>query len=263
MNAPAHPFHRSYTDTKTNTATSTKPRAWLPNNPVPMVGRLSRCWLLAYRAPLDLVSRHLPAPLKPLSFGGYGFWNVVVCEVENMRPRKFPKVLGITYRHVAYRIYVRHLNQAGASVEGLYFLRSDCDSPLVAAGGNALTEFKFHTGEITIAENPLATLLEVQATGANGRATINYGHHAKLADDSPFQSVQEAGDFLEYSPHGISVSPRGVEVLPIQRDEAAWKPRVVAAHSDHWDYLTNEETHLEVAYEVAPIDYEWLPAHHL
>lgn len=259
MNASANTLHRTYTET----APRAKAGPRIPNNPIPMVGRLRRCWLLAYRAPLDLVSRHLPAPLKPLSFGGYGFWNVVVCEIENMRPRGLPKFMGITYRHAAYRIYVRHLNANGASVEGLYFLRSDCDSPLLAAGGNVLTDFKFHRGDITIAENPLATLLEVEAKGANGHATINYGHHAKLADGSPFQSVQEAGDFLEYTPHGISVTPRGVEVQPIRRNEADWKPRVVTAHSDHWDYLANEETRLEIAYEVAPIDYEWLPAEHL
>ncbi|MEM1295597.1 MAG: DUF2071 domain-containing protein [Verrucomicrobiota bacterium] len=260
MNAPAHILQRTFAETETDA----KRRPWIPNNPIPMVGRLSRCWLLAYRAPLDLVRRHLPAPLKPLSFGGYGFWNVVVCEIENMRPRGLPSIMGITYRHAAYRIYVRHLNDAGTSVEGLYFLRSDCDSPLLTAGGNVLTDFKFHSGDITIAENPLATLLEVKSKGANGQATIHYGHHAKLAEGSPFQSVQEAGDFLEYTPHGISVSPHGgVEVLPIRRNEADWKPRVVAAQSDHWDYLANDETHLEIAYEVAPIDYEWLPAQHL
>ncbi len=256
MNAPAqkhyptHPAHRH-------------PKRWLPNNPIPMEGRLAKCWLLAYRAPLEEVQRHLPAELKPVSFGGFGFWNVVVCEVENMRPRGFPKQLGITYRHVAYRIYVRHHNQKGDSVEGLYFLRSDCDSPLLAKGGNLVTDFKFHPGKIRIDENPLATLLEVDAEGARGEATITYDRPVRLAEGSPFQSVQEAGDFLEYAPHGISVQKGRVEVLPIRRDETQWKPRVVAAHSDHWEFLENERTHLEIAYEVAPIDYEWLPARHL
>ncbi len=114
---------------------------WLPTNPLPMEGHLKRCWLFAYRAPLKEVQQYLPPELKPISFAGFGFWNVVVCEVEHMRPRHFPEALGITYRHAAYRIYVRHQNEAGASVDGLYFLRSDCDNSLLASAGNALTQF--------------------------------------------------------------------------------------------------------------------------
>ncbi len=233
---------------------------WLPTNPVPMEGRLKRCWLFAYRAPLEEVAKHLPPELKPISFGGFGFWNVVVCEVEHMRPLHFPESLGITYRHAAYRIYVRHHNASGASVDGLYFLRSDCDNPLLAAAGNALTQFKFHLGKIDIRENPVATMMEVDAQGAHGEATISYTRKPTLAEGSPFRSVQEAAEFLEYQPHGISVSARGVEVLPVLRNQARWRTSVVTVSGDHWEYLDQvNQGHLplEVAYELAPIDYVW------
>lgn len=226
-----------------------------------MRGQLHRCWILVYRAPLAEVAAELPPELEPVRFGGFGFWNVVVCEVEKMRPKGFPKPLGLNCRQVAYRIHTRRQNPDGTSFEGLYFLRSDCDSRLISSAGNALTEFKFHLSDIGIHENPVATMLSVDAPGASGHATIYYGRPVHLADGSPFESLQEAAEFLKYRPYGLSVNPaRGVEVFSVRRDESKWKAAVVTANSDHWDFLDGKHAKLEIAYEVSPIDYEWLPA---
>ncbi len=242
------------------------------SSPIHLTGELTRYWSLIYRSPLDLVARQLPPQLKPVSFGGFGFWNVAIFEIAGLRPRGLPKNLGITARFAAYRLHVRHQNKAGASVEGLHFQRCDCcdgDSPILTGASNLLSGFGVHHhrgGDIEIAENPLATRLEVKAAGANGHATIHYGHHAKLAHGSPFHSVQEAGDFLRFAPNALSVNRRGrVQVVTVRRDESAWKPRVVAASSDRWEVLTNAKAQakLEIAFEVAPIALEWLPAREL
>ncbi len=106
----------------------------------------------------------------------------------------------------------------------------------------------------------MGTLLVILAPGANGEATISYTRKPQLSEASPFQSIREAAEFLEYQPHGISVSERGVEVLPVVRNQAHWRASVVTTTGDRWEYLdglSDTEARLEVAYELAPIDYIW------
>lgn len=227
---------------------------------LPVQGRLRRGWIFAYRAPLDRVAAHLPPQLKPLSFGGFGFWNVIVCEVEGIRPSGTPRAFGLTYRHAAYRIYARHDSDQSGSVAGLYYLRSDCDHPIVASAGQLVTDFDFHRGRIELRESPLATVVQVDAPGARGAATVYYGRKLRIPEGSPFQSVQEAAQFLSHRPCGIAVDDGEVRVLPARRDEAQWKATVVYAGADRWEMLAPDEAVLEVAFEVAPVEYEWLPA---
>jgi hypothetical protein len=108
-------------------------------NPITMKGRIDRCWLFTFQAPEAEARALLPRPLVPVTREGFAFWNVVVCRVEAMRPRGVPGFLGMSYWHVAYRLYARF----GAE-EGLYFVRSDCDSGFMATMGNVMTDFNFH-----------------------------------------------------------------------------------------------------------------------
>ena len=225
-----------------------------------MRGHLRRCWLFHYRAPLEQVCAVLPPELEPVRFGGFGFWNVLVCEVQKIRPKGIPTQLGITFRQVSYRVHARRHCPNSNSIEGLYFVRSDCDSRMISSAGNVLTQFKFHFGKIAINESPVATRLEVDAPNACGQATIHYGRPVRMSCGSPFNSLPEAAEFLRYRPTSLCVNGRGVERLSVQRDESKWKASLVAVHGTDWDFLKDKETALELAYEIAPIDYEWRPA---
>ncbi|MEM7014610.1 MAG: hypothetical protein AAF585_24375, partial [Verrucomicrobiota bacterium] len=137
---------------------------------------------------------------------------------------------------------------------------SDCDSWMISTGGNVLTQFKFHLGKIAIHESPVATRVEVNSPSASGHATIHYGRQLRLSEGSPFESIQEAAEFLRYRPTSLCVNGRGVERLSVQRDESRWKASLVPAHAHHWDFFKDQDAEFELAHEIAPIDYEWRPA---
>jgi hypothetical protein len=223
-----------------------------------MRGRLERCWLFAYQTPVEEARALLPAELEPVTFGGRAFWSVVVCRASRMRPKGIPAFLGISYWHVAYRLYARFIPAGGKALEGLYFLRSDCDSPLIATVGNWLTEFRFHTAEVRHLEQEEKVLLEVSRTDAPGCAVLKRNVSPRLPRDSAFASLEEAAVRLKYSPAGFSVTQPGyVDVLSISRDETAWQSRVVLVESADWQYMQNRPARLEICTEVAPIEYQW------
>src|SRR5947209_8177638 len=96
----------------------------LQKNPLTMLGRINRCWLLTYSTPEEEARKWLGPRLEPITHGGFAFWNVVVCELSRMRPAPLPGFVGIGYRHAAYRLYVKFQPQEGEPIGGLYFVRS-------------------------------------------------------------------------------------------------------------------------------------------
>ncbi len=229
-------------------------------NPFPVRGELLRTWFFCHRTPEAVAHALVPPRLELITHGGFAFWNVVVCQLAAMRPSFIPAALGIGYWHVAYRLLVRARLADGRTVEGLYFVRSDCDSRLVAWPGNWLTDFRFTSASarVLVEESEGTITGEVTAPGAGGHFQLNRQTPPTLAAGSPFANYEEANAFLRYKP--ASIAPHGadcVNIVIIRRDEAAWKMRPIHAARAEWQWLANRDATLEVAYEAAPIRYGW------
>lgn len=226
-------------------------------NPLTMRGRLEKCWLFTFRTPADAVAGLIPPSLDLITRGGFAFWNVVVCEISGLRPRGVPAWAGLRYRHVGYRLHVRHRNN-GASIEGLYFLRSDCDSRLVAAAGNQLTDFGFHRADIRIGGSDSLTEIAILSPDMPAHAVLDHTVPVALGPDSPFDSIYQAKAVLKYKPFGLSPSAGGrTNIVAIVRDEAAWRSKLVHVREQDWAFFRDQPVTPEICYEVEPIDYQW------
>ena len=243
--------------------------------PLAMNGRLSECLMLSYRTPARAVRHLVPRGLELETRGGYAFWNVLACRVEAMRPAGVPRRLGVTFNDVAYRLHVRGKTAAGETLRGLYFVRSDADSGLVARFGNALTTFRFSAADVELSRARVdgSDVLTVAVMGrreADGAADALVrvatgapaGSAAALPDGSPFASPAEAADFLKYRPLGLSVDLDGryLEMTEVVRDESAWRERPVSVIEAHWKFLERlgqNDLRLERATRVDAIEYRW------
>ena len=222
-------------------------------NPLTMKGTIERCWLFAFRAPEAELRPALPAPLDLVTHGGFAFWNVVVCRVGAMRPRFAPRFLGMSYWHVAYRLYARH-----RSLEGLHFVRSDCDSAVLSWMGNVMTDFHFHAAGVRVEEEDARVRIAIDSPDAPGAAEIDRRAPPALPEGSPFRSVEEAAAFLKYKPLGLSVGRGGaVSVVRIVRDESAWRARAVAVAAQRWAFFDGRPAVAELCTEIEPIEYRW------
>lgn len=229
-----------------------------------MQGRLSKCYLLAYRTPSESVRGLLPAGLELVTRGPWAFWNVVVCEVEKMRLAGLPRCVGVSYRHVAYRLYVKAATANQGRMRGLYFVRSDADHTLVSRGGNVASDFRFHPATIALRENEGNTSAAITNT-ANGEADafVQFSPgEAELAGGSCFESLEEARAVLKYQPLGLSLSKNGrtLKLAEVFRNEAAWHESFMHVETSRFAFferLGQTDLHLEMATQVAPIDYRW------
>jgi hypothetical protein len=224
-----------------------------------MVGTLDRCWLFVYRTSVEAARAELPRGLAPVTHHDFAFWNVVVCHVRDMRPRGAPPALGISYWQVSYRLYVR-LHAAGEPmpIDGLYFVRSDSDNPMIRLAGNRVTDFAFHRASIAVDDRQNDVYMRVRSREAPASVGLTRAVPPSLSAGSPFASLEEAAALLQYKPFGISVDAgETANVVAITRDEAAWHARLVRVASAHWGFFQRREVQLELCYEVDPIDYRW------
>lgn len=227
-------------------------------NPITMVGTIGRRWLFTRQAPAE-EARLLPPPqLELVTHRGSAFWNVVVREIAAMRPLGMPAFAGVGYRHAAYRLYARTRPDRGEPVEGLWFARSDCDSPLMAAMGNLMTDFRFQHSPIALDDRPGAVEIALRAKDAPARAIVGQVGEARLPEHSPFGSLEEAAATLKYKPAGLSVDAKGrVNVVRIVRREEECRARLVPVLEERRAFFDDEATRPEVCFQIEPIDDRW------
>jgi len=229
-----------------------------------MKGLLRECLLLAYRTPAESVAKLLPPPLRLLQRGDWAFWNVVVCDIEKMRPVFAPRFAGISYLHVAFRLYAWATAADGSRVEGLYFVRSDADDPLVCLGGGLMSDFAFHRSPVKLEAGGGAWKLSSAASDPAARMSLvarDASAH-RLADGSPFARVDEAAKTLKYSPMGLSVGRGGrrLRLAEVLRREEDWVERPLEVEEARWGFFESigqRDLTLELATRAEPIDYRW------
>lgn len=230
-----------------------------------MTGRLETCLLLAISAPVETADRvHLPPPLRLVTVGDRYFWNLVVCRIHRMRPVGMPEAVGITYHHVAYRIYVM-AETAEGPMPGLYFVHSHADNRLVSWAGNLSSDFRFHVGDISIIRDGA----DVMSAGSSfsyapGDAFMLRGRCKEsppVPQSGLFSDPEEALQFFKYRPLGLAVGRNGkLKLAEVLRDDAAWGEHQYQVHESRWQLLDSlgiTDTRLELASWVEPIDYRW------
>jgi hypothetical protein len=128
----------------------------------------------------------------------------------------------------------------------------------MSAAGNLLTDFNFHTASVSVSASSQSTEIKIVAPAGDAYARINNSDQTTLSRGSVFDSIEEASQFLKYKPNGISIDSVGrANVVHIERDETAWKSRLVNVEEARWSFFSDKHVSPEICYSVEPISYQW------
>lgn len=227
-----------------------------------LVGRLTECLLLAYSTPAASVADMIPKPLKLVTCNEKAFWNIVLSRIQSMRLQGTPRFAGMSYYHVAYRLYVR-THSARGLMTGLYFVRSDVDQGVMSWAGNLLTDFRFNHSAIRLIEHEQRLDVSVyKSTEAKGDLELSVGAGpTNLGEGSAFTSDEMRETVLKYEPVAIAVAKDGwIRLARVERSESSWREVPVRVERAEWNFfgaLGQDKLCLERATRVAPIDYTW------
>jgi len=223
-----------------------------------------RCFLVNFAVEPDAMRAKIPCHLQPELYEGRAYLSIVIAKMLRMRPAFIPPVFGITYTQVVYRVVVR------CGVErGVYFLRSDADSRLMVAAGNALTFFKFNFATVRweVSEHTVAFSLGSQSE-ASGCIAANFdvgSARMQLPTSSRFPDLNYAEAFLTnlYTAFGQKRSNGRVEAVRISR--SPWRSRVVTDRTGIYDAMTSgalfckDQVQLDCIFQVEDLAYYWNP----
>jgi hypothetical protein len=189
--------------------------------------------------------------------------------MERMRPAFAPQPLGINYNQIVYRVVVRRDRE-----RGVHFLRSDADSRIMCALGNALSFFRFHRSPMRFRQRPDSNLLDLDVETSSDvpggvRATYDVGHSRRqLPETSAFDDLAAARAWLVelFAAFSYTTGRSRIDVVRIERGD--WDLRVVDDLRGEYDYMTSGpfpigSSRLDSVFLVGDIPYHWHRLNHL
>lgn len=228
-----------------------------PKHPFPVQTCFRQCFLVNFSIEPAVLAAALPTPLVPDTYGGRAWLSVVIARMERMRPVGVPGMLGITYNQVVYRAVVRCGDR-----RGVHFLRSDADSRIMAALGNAMSFFAFHHARIIFGDHAAGT---VSVRSADGTADIEArfaNPRPRLPSSSAFADLDEAKQWLvELFDAFHPRTPRLVDVVSIRRND--WRLTVVDDEIGRYAFMDGSgmfprgTTAIDSIFAVKDLTYRW------
>ena len=127
---------------------------------------------------------------------------------------------------------MRYKTRAGQSLRGLKILRSDVNSHLVEAVGNAMTHYNFHYSKIKWKrdQNSIALVSKPgdKLTTLDVKAHLDSLGDDYLPDSSPFTSVREALKFAGPMPFTFDYEKETDSIIRVEGVRQNWHPRTLA-----------------------------------
>lgn len=159
----------------------------LPKHPFPVTTLFRDCHLVNFAIDPPVLAAVLPSPVVPHVYADRAWLSVVIAQMAGMRPVGVPRQLGITYSQIVYRAVVRHGN-----ARGVHFLRSDTDSRLMSALGNAMSFFAFHHAQIALLRDARGQSVEVVSSDRQADIRARFRPATDLPPTSAFPDLDVA-----------------------------------------------------------------------
>jgi Uncharacterized conserved protein (COG2071) len=190
---------------------------------VPKVhGVIGRRLLVNFRVEPDVIQRQLPAPFRPKLHDGHAVAGICLIRLENIRPLRFPQMLGLSSENAAHRIAVVWEDDAG-SHEGVYIPRRDTGSLMNHLAGGRLFPGEHQRASFQVEE--AGDRIALTMSSADGRVQVDVA--GRIADQLPsasiFRTLETASQFFEPGSVGYSATASGRRLDGVVLKTHSWK----------------------------------------
>jgi uncharacterized protein YqjF (DUF2071 family) len=196
----------------------------------PLASTIERRLLVNYRVDPQVMSRLLPAPLRPQLVRGYAVAGICLLRLGSARPTWVPGPVGLRSENAAHRVAVEWDGPHGLET-GVYISRRDTASRLNVWAGGRLFPGEHHGANFQVRE----TDDELHVAYATSDRTIRVDVAATVTDQligsELFADLQDASDFFRSGSTGYSATAAGHHLDGMRLQTDAWK--VAACHVRH------------------------------
>ena len=190
---------------------------------VPKVhGVIGRRLLVNFRVEPEVIQRQLPAPFRPKLHDGHAVAGICLIRLENIRPLRFPQMLGLSSENAAHRIAVVWDDEAGPH-EGVYIPRRDTGSLMNHLVGGRLFPGEHQRASFRIEEAGDRIALTMSSTDGRIQVDVAGRIAEQLPASSIFRTLAAASQFFEPGSVGYSATASGKRLDGVVLKTHAWK----------------------------------------
>jgi hypothetical protein len=201
-------------------------------------GTIKRRLLINYRVDPAVMQRQLPPPFRPKLHQGNAIAGVCLIRLENIRPRRFPRAMGLSSENAAHRVAVVWEDHTGMR-EGVYIPRRDTGSLVNHLAGGRLFPGEHQRATFRVTEDEQRIALHMRS--ADGRVAIDVVGRTgeRLPESSSFRTVGEASAFFESGGVGYSVTSSGSRLDGVVLKTESWKVEPLTIEQARSTYFEN------------------------
>jgi hypothetical protein len=231
--------------------------------PLPRIhGVIRRRLLVNFRIDPEVAQRQLPAPFRPKLHVGYAVGGICLIRLENIRPKRFPRLLGLSSENAAHRFAVTWSDEKGEH-EGVYIPRRDSGSLLNRIAGGRVFPGEHHRAQFDVIDT--GNQVSITMTAEDLALRVDATAARELAADSIFASTEEASRFFEPGSLGYSATGTG-RLDGVQLRTERWEVhplRVATVASTYFDdeaRFPKGSIAFDCALIMRDIEHEWVAA---
>jgi len=227
-----------------------------------VTGTIDRRILINYQIDPEVLKSYLPKPFTPKLVKGKGIAGICLIRLKEIRPKGFPKMIGIGSENGAHRIAVEW-EENGEHKEGVYVPRRDTSSRLNSLVGGRVFPGVHHFAKFTINEGEGRyevafksdddTSLSITATETND-----------WNPESVFDDLSCVSDFFENGSIGYSPETRKGNYDGLELKAFNWKVSLLEVENVHSSFFENTQVFpqgsvkFDNALLMKDIQHEWI-----
>ena len=176
-------------------------------------GIIDRRILINYQIDPKALEKFLPKPFKPKLVNGKGIAGICLIRLKEIRPKGFPKQIGIESENGAHRIAVEWVEN-GTVKEGVFIPRRDTSSRLNSIAGGSVFPGVHHLAKFTV--NEVERNYEISFISSDNTSLDIKAKETDIWNEkSVFKDLKCVSDFFEKGSVGYSPDKENFDGLQL------------------------------------------------
>lgn len=228
---------------------------------IPIIkGIIDRRILINYQIDSEVLSNFLPKPFKPKLVNGKGIAGICLIRLKEIRPKGFPKQIGISSENGAHRIAVEW-EENREMKEGVFIPRRDTSSKLNSLAGGTIFPGIHYLAKFIVKENNGNYEVSFKSDD-NTYLSIKAKETDKWNNDSVFDDLNCVSNFFKNGSIGYSPDKNDFEGLELKTQN--WKMSLLEVEYVKSSFFENENifpkgtVKFDNALLMKNIDHEWI-----
>ena len=196
-----------------------------------ITGIIRRRILLNYRISPEVVEAILPDHFRPKLINGYSIAGICLIRLEEIRPKGFPSLIGLSSENSAHRIAVEW-DDPQEHQEGVFVPRRDTDSRMNSLAGGRIFPGVSHHSSFVVNDSGGAISMRISPTDMEKPLVeLDAEESNTFPGTSIFGSLEVSSAFFEKGSIGYSSRPDSPTLEGLRLKALKWVVTPLEIHS--------------------------------